>query len=109
MELRTETTRLSPAETAKYLLLCKIVSREALAEWEESLESGSNAGPRQIAIAPASAGEQNSAYKCLQKNESPPPKRGIFYFKKILIYKTRTIPYLQIIIVRKIVGNFQHI
>ena len=107
MELRTETTRLSPAETAKYLLLCKIVSREQ--SREESLESGSNAGPRQIAIAPASAGEQNSAYKCLQKNESPPPKRGIFYFKKILIYKTRTIPYLQIIIVRKIVGNFQHI
>src|SRR3989338_1647971 len=78
MELRTETTRLSPAETAKYLLLCKIVSREK--SRGESLESRSNAGPRQIAIILSeSEGPQNSAYRCLQKMRIPCPKRGIFF------------------------------
>jgi len=48
MELRTETTRLSPAETAKYLLLCKIVSSPTFQKVElgESLEPISNDGPR---------------------------------------------------------------
>ena len=72
------TNRLSSGETAKYLLLCKIVSFCASAHQEESLESKSNFGPRQIAILRLYVGAQNSAYRYKTKNMKNPLAREDF-------------------------------
>src|SRR3989344_2131563 len=98
-EVRTETTRLSPAETvpmlqsglrpcksvgAKSLPLCKIVPRLRRGE---SLEPSGNRRPRQIAIVPALAGKQNSAYRYETKNMKNPLSRGDFSMKTCFLFE----------------------
>ncbi len=93
MELRTETTRLSPAETAIHLLLCKIVSFDKLRTSPERSRGKNRLTLRVIEGLDKLLSANFVCHRQLQnwdrirlidtykKNESPLPKVGDFLLK----------------------------